>query len=134
MVTAWAMGNKLSLSQVVVDEKPNEITAIPELLGLLEVTGAVVTIDAMGCQKEVVGLIREGDGDYVLAVKQNQPTLYERVTQALDEGLEQDAGCIDEHRTEEVGHGRRETRTDAVFPAPEAVDPECSGGTWTPWA
>jgi len=127
MVSAWATENKLSLGQVVVDEKSNEITAIPELLGLLELTGAVVTIDAMGCQKEIAGLIREGGGDYVLAVKQNQPTLYERVTQAVDEGLEQDAGCIDEHRTEEVGHGRRETRTYAVFPAPEAIDPE---GQW----
>src|SRR3954470_17402554 len=98
MVSAWATEKRLSLGQVVVDEKSNEITAIPELLGLLEVTGAVVTIDAMGCQKEIAGLIREGGGEYVLAVKQDQPTLYERVTQAVDEGLEQDAACIDEHR------------------------------------
>src|SRR3954447_5115853 len=93
MVSAWATENKLSLGQVVVDQKSNEITAIPELLGLLDVTGALVTIDAMGCQKEIAELIREGGGDYVLAVKQNQPTLYEQVGQAIDAGLEQDSAA-----------------------------------------
>ncbi|HEX8202467.1 MAG TPA: ISAs1 family transposase [Isosphaeraceae bacterium] len=127
MVSAWAVANKLSLGQVVVDQKSNEITAIPELLRLLEVSGAIVTIDAMGCQREIAGQIRDGGGDYVLAVKQNQPTLYDRVCGAVDEGLERDAACIDEHRTEEAGHGRREARTYAVFPAPESVDPE---GQW----
>jgi predicted transposase YbfD/YdcC len=127
MVSAWATENKLSLGQVVVDEKSNEITAIPELLGLLDLSGALVTIDAMGCQKEIAALIREGGGDYVLAVKQNQPTLCERVEQAVAEGLEQDAGGIDEHRTEGRGHGRREVRTYAIFPALEAIDPE---GQW----
>jgi predicted transposase YbfD/YdcC len=127
MVSAWATENKLSLGQVVVDEKSNEITAIPGLLHLLDITGAVVTIDAMGCQKEIAGLIRDGEGDYVLAVKPNQPTLYEQVCGAVDEGLEQDAADIDEYRTEETGHGRREVRTYAVFPAPATVDPE---GLW----
>jgi len=127
MVSAWATENKLSLGQVVVDEKSNEITAIPELLGLLDVSGAVVTIDAMGCQKEIADLIREGEGDYVLAVKQNQPTLYAQVEEAIDAGLEQDASELDEHQTVEAGHGRRETRTYAVFPAPETVDPD---GVW----
>jgi predicted transposase YbfD/YdcC len=127
MVSAWATENKLSLGQVVVDEKSNEITAIPELLGLLDVTGAVVTIDAMGCQKEIADLIREGGGDYVLAVKQNQPALYEQVGQAIDAGLEQDSAAPDEPQTVEAGHGRQETRTYAVFPAPETVDPD---GVW----
>jgi predicted transposase YbfD/YdcC len=127
MVSAWAVGNKLSLGQVAVDRKSNEIKAIPELLRLLEVAGAIVTLDAMGCQREVADQIREGGGDYVLAVKRNQPTLHERVCGAVAEGLERDAACIDEHRTEEVGHGRREVRTYAVFPASEAVDPE---GQW----
>jgi predicted transposase YbfD/YdcC len=127
MVSARATENKLSLGQVVVDEKSNEITAIPELLRVLEVTGAVVTIDAMGCQKEIAGLIREGGGDYVLAVKQNQPTLYERVEEAIDAGLEQDAAALDEHQTVETGHGRQETRTYVTFPAPETVDPD---GAW----
>jgi predicted transposase YbfD/YdcC len=127
LVSAWATENKLSLGQVVVDAKSNEITAIPELLRVLEVTGAVVTIDAMGCQKEIAELIREGGGDYVLAVKQNQPALYERVGEAIDAGLEQDAAALDEHQTVETGHGRRETRTYVTFPAPETVDPD---GVW----
>jgi predicted transposase YbfD/YdcC len=127
MVSAWATENKLSLGQVVVDEKSNEIPAIPLLLRLLDLSGALVTIDAMGCQKEIAAEIRAGGGDYVLAVKLNQPTLHEQVTEAIDAGLEQDAAPIDEHRTEEIGHGRQEIRTYAVFPAPETVDPE---GQW----
>jgi len=127
MVSAWSTENKLSLGQVVVDEKSNEITAIPELLEVLELSGAIVTIDAMGCQREIAAKIRQRGGDYVLAVKQNQPTLYERVREAIDEGLEQDAEQIDEHGTDEKGHGRREVRTYAVFPAPGGVDPE---GLW----
>jgi len=127
MVSAWATENKLSLGQVVVDEKSNEITAIPELLRVLELSGAVVTIDAMGCQKEIADLIREGGGDYVLAVKQNQPTLCEQVEEAISAGLEQDAAVIDEHQTVETGHGRRETRSYVIFPAPDEVDPD---GVW----
>jgi Transposase DDE domain len=64
IVSAWASENKLSLGQVVVDEKSNKITAIPELLGLLDVSGALVTINAMGGPKEIAAKIREGDGDY----------------------------------------------------------------------
>jgi predicted transposase YbfD/YdcC len=121
MVSAWATENKLSLGQVVVDEKSNE------LLAVLELSGAIVTIDAMGCQREIAAKIRERGGDYVLAVKRNQPTLYERVREAIDEGLEQDAERIDEHSTDEKGHGRQEARTYAVFPAPAGIDPE---GLW----
>jgi predicted transposase YbfD/YdcC len=127
MVSAWATENKLSLGQVVVDQKSNEITAIPELLRLLEVSGAVVTIDAMGCQKEIADLIRERGGEYVLAVKQNQPTLYEQVEGVINTGLEQDAAAVDEHQTVEKGHGRHDTRTYVIFPAPESVDPD---GEW----
>jgi predicted transposase YbfD/YdcC len=124
MVSAWAMENKLSLGQVVVHEKSNEITAIPELLQLLEISGALVTIDAMGCQREIADRIRERGGDYVLAVKQNQPTLYERVEEAINEALEEDAENLDEHQTVEKGHGRQETRTYSIVAAPDAVDPE----------
>jgi predicted transposase YbfD/YdcC len=127
MVSAWASENKLSLGQVVVNEKSNEITAIPELLQLLEISGALVTIDAMGCQKEIAEKIRQRGADYVLAVKQNQPTLYEQVDAVISEALEQDAEEIDEHETVEKGHGRRETRTYAIFPKTEPVDPE---GLW----
>ena len=124
MVSAWATENQLSLGQVVVDEKSNEITAIPELLQLLEISGALVTIDAMGCQKEIAEQIRERGADYVLAAKQNQPTLFEQVEEAISEALEEDAKDIDEYQTLEKGHGRKETRTYAIFPAPESVDPE----------
>jgi hypothetical protein len=123
---AWATKNKLSLGQVVVDEKTNEIAAIPELLRLLDLGGALAAIDAKGCQ-EIGEEIREGGGDYVRAVKWNQPTLYEQVTGAIDGGLERDAARIDEHRTEETGHDRQETRGYAVFPAPETVDPMALG-------
>ena len=101
MVSAWAAENKLSLGQVVVAEKSNEITAIPELLQLLEISGALVTIDAMGCQREIADRIRDRGGDYVLAVKQNQPKLYERVEEAINEALEEDAENLDEHQTVE---------------------------------
>ena len=127
MVSAWATENKLSLGQVVVHEKSNEITAIPQLLGLLDVAGALVTIDAMGCQREIAAEIRRGEGDYVLAVKQNQPTLYERVEAAIDVASEGDTEGFEEHVTSESGHGRQETRTYAVVPAPESIDPE---GHW----
>jgi predicted transposase YbfD/YdcC len=125
MVSAWATANQLSLGQVVVAEKSNEITAIPELLHLLDVSGAVVTIDAMGCQKEIAATIRERGGDYVLTVKPNQPTLYEQVTQAVTAALDEEEGTsYDEHQTVESDHGRQETRTYAILPAPETVDPE----------
>jgi predicted transposase YbfD/YdcC len=127
MVSAWATENRLSLGQVVVAEKSNDITAIPELLDVLEISGALVTIDAMGCQREIAGKIRDRGADYILAVKQNQPSLCQRVEAAIDEALEGDAEAIDEHKTVEKGHGRQETRTYAVVAAPEEVDPE---GQW----
>ena len=124
MVSAWGTENKLSLGQVVVHEKSNEITAIPELLQVLEISGALVTIDAMGCQREIADRIREKGSDYVLAVKQNQPKLYEQVEQAISVALEGDSEDLDEHQTLEKGHGRTETRTYAIVAAPESVDPE----------
>ena len=127
MVSAWATEDKLSLGQVVVEEKSNEITAIPELLQLLEISGALVTIDAMGCQKEIAEQIRQAKADYILTVKQNQPTLYEQIEEAIDAALEQNAEEVAEHQTVEKGHGRHETRTYAIFPRPESVDPQ---GLW----
>ena len=75
LVSAWAAANYLSLGQVAVDEKSNEIPAIPKLLELLDLNGALVTIDAMGCQKDIAAKIVAGGGDYVLTVKDNQPSL-----------------------------------------------------------
>ena len=124
MVSAWAAENKLSLGQVVVSEKSNEITAIPELLQLLDISGALVTIDAMGCQREIAERIRDGGGDYALAVKQNQPKLYEQVEGAISEALDGDTEDFDEYQTIENGHGRQETRTYAIVAASESVDPD----------
>src|SRR5271154_5753824 len=76
LVSAWATANHLTLGQVAVSDKSNEITAIPELLQLLDLAGAIVTIDAMGCQKDIARQIREGKGHYVLAVKNNQERLF----------------------------------------------------------
>ncbi len=79
MVSAFATANMVTLGQVKVDEKSNEITAIPELLNLLAIKGCIITIDAMGCQTAIAEKIKEGGGDYVLSVKDNQPTLNEEV-------------------------------------------------------
>ena len=93
-----------------------------------------MTIDAMGCQKEIAKQIVEGDGDYVLAVKPNQPKLYEQVEQAIDRALEQGAEKVDEHVTVETGHGRHETRTYAIIAAPSRSIRTSSGATSRPWA
>ena len=97
MVSAWASENSLVLGQVKVAEKSNEITAIPELLNLLDVSGCIVTIDAMGCQKRIAQTIRDRGADYMLALKGNQPQLHEAVVETFAaeqaEGLE---GCAHE--------------------------------------
>src|SRR5262249_17497095 len=79
LVSTWASENHLILGQQVVDSKSNEITAIPELLRILDLAGAIVTIDAMGCQKEIAAQVHQAGGDYVLALKENQGTLYDDV-------------------------------------------------------
>src|SRR5215831_2167534 len=79
LVSAWASANGLTLGQVAVGAKSNEVTAIPRLLELLDLQGCVVTIDAAGCQKDIAGQIVAKGADYVLALKENQPTLYEQV-------------------------------------------------------
>ena len=76
MVSAWAATNKLVLGQRKVDKKSNEITAIPELIKVLDIAGCIVTIDAIGCQKEIVNLISQKQGDYIIALKKNQKNLY----------------------------------------------------------
>ena len=107
MVSAWASENRLVLGQTKVAEKSNEITAIPELLALLDVSGCIVTIDAMGCQKEIARLIIEGSGDYVLALKDNQRQLYQEVKELFEDAdLVTTAG--DFHETVNKGHGRVE--------------------------
>jgi predicted transposase YbfD/YdcC len=111
LVSAWATEQHLVLGQVAVDAKSNEITAIPKLLELLDVSGAIVTIDALGCQKEIAAKIREGGGDYVLAVKDNQPRLLEDIQLLFERGLDSDFAGLEHSYHEEVydGHGRVET-------------------------
>jgi predicted transposase YbfD/YdcC len=130
MVSAWAVENHLSLGQVATDAKSNEITAIPELLDLLDLEGAVVTIDAMGCQKDIASGIIQKKGEYVLAVKENQPHLYEDIGQAFDEALEHGEAGVDftECRTEGVRSGRREARTCCVITNPSGLR---GLGLWT---
>lgn len=123
VVSAFAVENHLSLGQVATDAKSNEITAIPELLELLDLKGAVVTIDAMGCQKDIAARIVDGGGKYVLAVKENQPHLYEDVVRAFDEALETGEPGIDftECQTEGPRKSRRETRTCCVITDPQGI-------------
>ena len=112
LVSAWSEHNQIVLGQVAVAEKSNEITAIPKLLALLNIRKAVVTIDAMGCQREIAGQIKSQGGDYVLAVKDNQPKLHDKVRHLLDEAvLDGFAGMshgYDEKSNQ--GHGRIEKR------------------------
>jgi predicted transposase YbfD/YdcC len=121
MVSAWATANHISLGQVVVDEKSNEITAIPKLLEILELAGALVTIDAMGCQTDIAQQIVAAGADYCLAVKGNQPTLHEGIVKFFDEHLEDDFARVSvrRHETKEKGHGREETRHCFICPVPE---------------
>jgi predicted transposase YbfD/YdcC len=120
MVSAWATANHISLGQVVVDAKSNEITAIPQLLQLLEISGSVVTIDAMGCQTAIAETIVNGGADYVLAVKDNQPTLHAGIAAHFLDQMEDDFARIkvSQHETKERGHGRDEHRTYMVCDAP----------------
>jgi len=117
MVSAWAEGNGLVLAQRKVDEKSNEITAIPKLLNALELTGTVVTIDAMGCQREIAKRMIEKKADYVLAVKGNQGLLAEQVRDSFLL-LESDAVA------EEIdcGHGRVEQRKCSVIADLSLID------------
>jgi predicted transposase YbfD/YdcC len=121
MVSAWATANHISLGQVVVDEKSNEITAIPKLLQILELSGCLVTIDAMGCQTEIAEQIVAAGADYVLAVKGNQPTLHDGIERFFLDHLEDDFARVkvSRHQTEEAGHGREESRTYYVCAVPE---------------
>jgi predicted transposase YbfD/YdcC len=121
MVSAWATANHISLGQVVVDAKSNEITAIPKLLEMLELSGAMVTIDAMGCQTEIAKQIVAKGADFCLAVKDNQPTLHQGIIDYFANHVKDDfAGVrMRYHTTDEKGHGREETRHYMICPVPE---------------
>lgn len=112
MVSAWATANHLVLGQVKVDDKSNEITAIPQLLEALEVGGCIVTIDAIGCQTEIAEKIIEREANYVLALKENQGNLYEDVVRLFDdlEGSQYKAYEFEYDKTVNKDHGRIEIR------------------------
>jgi len=123
VVSAWAESNNLVLGQLKVEEKSNEITAVPELLRVLELAGCIVTVDAMGCQKKIAQEIIEADADYVLALKGNQETVHAEVKSFLDATLEEKqrkrpkgaalpkaAAHLQELQTVEKDHGRLEIR------------------------
>ena len=107
MVSAWATTNQLVLGQVAVDEHSNEITAIPQLLEVLDVQGCIVTIAALGCQQDIAAQIIDQGGDYVLAVKANQGRLWQEVHHCFTDIEADGLRC---YETEEQGHGREETR------------------------
>jgi predicted transposase YbfD/YdcC len=123
VVSAWASANRVALGEVMVDQKSNEITAIPKLLQMLELSGAIVTIDAMGCQKEIAAKVRERGADYVLAVKGNQEHLEEDIINHfadLDEGVKhQRKRSQSTHQSK--GHGRKEVRWCEAVPVPKTL-------------
>jgi predicted transposase YbfD/YdcC len=123
MVSAWATANQISLRQVIVDEKSNEIAAIPKLLDLLDISGAIVTIDAMGCQTEIVEKIVSKQADCCIAVKKNQPQLQAAIEQHFNELVETDFADakVRQRTTAEKGHGREEQRYYAICPVPASV-------------
>src|SRR6202171_1004757 len=112
-VTVWASEFGLSLGQVACAEKSNEITAIPELLRLVDIKGTIITIDAMGTQKAIAAQIVDGGADYVLALKGNQETLHQEVIDYIDKQSENDFADVKarRHLTQETGHGREEIRS-----------------------
>ena len=122
-VSVWASEFGLSLGQVACAEKSNEITAIPELLRLVDIKGAIITIDAMGTQKAIAAQIIDSAADYVLALKGNQETLHQAVIDYLDEQSKNDFADIQarRHLTHETGHGREETRSYIHLPVPETL-------------
>lgn len=119
MVSAWATENRLVLGQTKVDDKSNEITAIPQLLDLLEVAGCIVTIDAIGCQKTIAKKIIAQDADYVLALKENQGCLYDDVEELFNDTEETEFADDDYHKTVEKSHGRIEIRECWTISSPD---------------
>ena len=112
MVSAWASSNGVVLSQHKVNDKSGEITAIPEVLKSLDIEGAIITIDAIGCQAGITEQIVKQKGDYVLVLKKNQRSLYQRVEEAFKRGFETDFDKMDLSYYQSIDdkHGRFEER------------------------
>jgi predicted transposase YbfD/YdcC len=113
IVSAWASEEGIALGQVATEEKSNEITAIPQLLEQIELKDSLVTIDAMGCQKDIAQAIVKGGGDFVIAVKDNQPKLHEAITNYFEDHLNRDLEDLKYrcHETSDEGHGRTDERS-----------------------
>lgn len=128
LVSAWATEQRLTLGQVSVPEGTNEIAVIPELLKMLDLAGAIVTLDAAGCQVEIAKQIRRQGGEYLLAVKGNQPTLQAAVEQVFAEAIAADFATVkvDQHQTIDTGHGRQEERYVTVIENPQGLPAEWS--------
>lgn len=127
LVSAFVDANATVLGQLAVDAKENEIVAIPKLLQLLDLHQAIVTIDAIGCQTTIARRIVEGGGDYVLAVKDNQPTLHRKIQVELTDMLREGTPGLPHHQTVDGDHGRIETRDlwatqDLDWLGPQAAD------------
>jgi predicted transposase YbfD/YdcC len=122
-VSAWANANGLVLGQRQTDAKSNEITAIPELLDLLALDGCIVTLNAMGCQKDIAGKIQQQGADYVLALKGNQGQLYDDIKLLFDTGVHNGFGdrSMDTHETRDGDHGRIETRRYYTTAVPDGL-------------
>jgi predicted transposase YbfD/YdcC len=122
-VSIWASEFGLSLGQVACEEKSNEITAIPELLRLVDIKGAIITIDAMGTQKAIAEQIVGSGADYVLALKANQGTLHDAVIDYIEKESRDDFAKAKarRHITQETGHGRKETRSYIQMPVPDTL-------------
>ena len=132
LVSAWASANTLTLGQVKTEEKSNEITAIPQLLQMLELKGCIVTIDAMGCQKDIAQGILDRGADYVLALKENQGQLYEDVRD-LFEGAEEfgfEGVPHDYATTLNKNHGRIERRECWTISDPSCMEYLSTGQDW----
>lgn len=121
VVSAWATENRLTLGQVAVPDGSNEIGVIPELLRTLDLAGAIVTIDAAGCQVENAEIIRGQGGHYLLAVKGNQPTLRAAVERVVEAACEADFVGVSGDEEVDDGHGRHEERYVSVFGKPEGI-------------
>jgi predicted transposase YbfD/YdcC len=122
LVSAWATDARLSLGQVAVAAKSNEITAIPKLLELLDLKGAFVSIDAMGCQTKIAEQIVTSGGEYLLAVKGNQEGLLTDVQECVQEALDvTEPGRCEVVETTDTSHGREERRTVVVVPTPKGI-------------
>lgn len=116
MVSAWSNENSMVLGQIKVNDKSNEITAIPALLDLLMVKGCWITIDAMGCQKDIAAKIKSKEAEYILAVKDNHEHLHDDIKDAFKHGVIEQV-----HEHSNLGHGRIEKRTSQKGKKPDGA-------------